>query len=106
MTEYFLPLHETAEDLFACNMPERKPSTTMMLPIGANIEFTVLRLSPILASIADAMKIVIVENTAETSKVENDRLDSNAIIEYANNGIGMNKMNSTAKNTPIAHEEL
>ena len=106
MTEYFLPLHDTAEDLFACNMPERKPSTTMMLPIGANIEFTVLSFSPIFASIVDAMKIVIVEIIAEINKIKNDRLDSNAIIEYPNNGIGINKMNSTAKNTPIADEEL
>ena len=106
MTEYFLPLHDTAEDLFACNMPERKPSTTMILPIGANIEFTVLSFSPIFVSIADAMKIVTVEIIAEINKIKNDRLDSNAIIEYPNNGIGINKMNSTAKNTPIADEEL
>ena len=106
MTEYFLPLHDTAEDLFACNMPERKPSTTMILPIGANIEFTVLSFSPIFVSITDAMKIVIVEIIAEINKIENDRLDSNAIIEYTNNGIGINKMNSTAKNTLIADEEL
>ena len=54
----------------------------------------------------DAEKIVIVEIIAEISKVVNDKLVSNAIIEYPSNGIGINKMNSTAKNTPIADEEL
>ena len=106
MTEYFLPLHETAEDLFACKIPERKPSTTIIPPIGAPIEFTMLRFNPILASIIDAEKMVIVEMIAEINKVMNDIFDSNAITEYPNNGIGINKMNSTAKNTPIAVEEL
>ena len=106
MTEYFLPLHDTAEDLFACKIPERKPSTTIIPPIGAPIEFTMLRFNPILASIIDAEKIVIVEIIAEINKVVNDIFDSNAIIEYPNNGIGINKMNSTAKNTPIAVDEL
>ena len=77
-----------------------------MLPIGAKIEFTILRFKPILVSITDAKKIVIVEIIAEISKVVNDRFDSNAIIEYPSNGIGINKMNNTAKNTPTAVEEL
>ena len=64
------------------------------------------RFNPILVSIKDAEKIVIVEIIAEISKVVNDRFGSKAIIEYPNNGIGINKMNSTAKNTPIADEEL
>ena len=64
------------------------------------------RFNPILVSIKDAEKIVIVEIIAEISKVVNDRLDSKAITEYPNNGIGINKMKSTAKNTPIADEEL
>ena len=87
-------------------MPERKPSITTILPIGAHIEFTMFSFNPILVSIKDAEKIVIVEIIAEISKVVNDRLDSKAIIEYTSNGIGINKMNSTAKNTPIADEEL
>ena len=87
-------------------MPERKPSITIMLPIGANIEFATFRFNPILVSINDAEKIVIVEIIAEISKVMNDRFDSKAITEYPSNGIGINKINSTAKNTPIADEEL
>ena len=87
-------------------MPARKPSITTILPIGAHIEFAMFRFNPILVSIKDAEKIVIVEIIAETSKVVNDRLDSKAITEYPNNGIGINKMKSTAKNTPIADEEL
>ena len=73
-----------------------------MPPIGAKIEFTMLRFNPILVSITDAEKIVIVEIIAEISKVVNDKLNSNAIAEYASNGIGINKMNNTAKNTPTA----
>ena len=92
--------------MFACKIPERKPSITTILPIGAHIEFTMFRFNPILVSIKDAEKIVIVEIIAEINKVVNDRLDSKAIIEYPNNGIGINKMKSTAKNTPIADEEL
>jgi len=106
LTEYFLPLHDTAEDLFACKIPERKPSTTIILPIGAPIEFTMFRFNPILDSINDAEKIVIVDIIAEINKVVNDRFNSKAIIEYPSNGIGINKMNSTAKNTPTAVEEL
>ena len=87
-------------------MPARKPSITTILPIGAHIEFAMFRFNPILVSIKDAEKIVIVEIIAEISKVVNDRLDSIAITEYPNNGIGINKMKSTAKNTPIADEEL
>ena len=87
-------------------MPERKPSITTILPIGAHIEFAMFRFNPILVSIKDAEKIVIVEIIAEINKVVKDRLDSKAITEYPNNGIGINKMNSTAKNTPIADEEL
>ena len=64
------------------------------------------RFNPILVSIKDAEKIVIVEIIAETSKVVNDKLNSNAITEYASNGIGINKMNNTAKNTPTADEEF
>ena len=47
-----------------------------------------------------------VEIIAEISKVVNDKLNSNAIAEYASNGIGINKMNNTAKNTPMAVEEF
>ena len=53
-----------------------------------------------------AEKIVIVEIIAEISNVENDKLGSNAITEYASNGMGINKMNSTAKNTPTADAEF
>ena len=65
-----------------------------------------LRFKPILVSITDAEKIVIVEIIAEISKVVNDKVNSNAIAEYASNGIGINKMNNTAKNTPMAVEEF
>ena len=65
-----------------------------------------LRFSPIFVSIIDAEKIVTVEIIAEISKVVNDKLWSNAIIEYVSNGIGMNNMNNTAKNTPIAADEF
>ena len=75
-----------------------------MLPSGAKIVLTKLRFKPIFASIADARKTVIVEITDATSNVVNDKLESNAIIEYARNGIGMNKINKTAKNTPTAHD--
>ena len=92
--------------MFACKIPERKPSTTIIPPIGAHNEFAMFRFNPILVSIIDAEKIVIVEIIAEINKVVNDRFDSNAIIEYPSNGIGINKMNNTAKNTPIADEEL
>ena len=92
--------------MFACNIPERNPKTTIILPIGAKIEFTMLRFNPIFVSIIDAEKIVIVEIIAEISKVVNDKLNSNAIAEYASNGIGINKMNNTAKNTPMAVEEF
>ena len=78
-TEYFLPLHENAVDLFACRIPERNPKTTIILPTGAKIEFIMLRFSPIFVSIIDAEKIVIVEITAEISKVVNDKLGSKAI---------------------------
>jgi hypothetical protein len=54
----------------------------------------------------DAEKIVIVEIIAEISKTVNDKPGSNAIIEYVSNGIGINKMNSTAKNTPTADLEF
>ena len=104
--EYFLPLHETAVDLFACKIPERNPKTTIILPTGAKIEFTILRFNPIFVSIIDAEKIVTVEIIAEINNVENDKLGSNAITEYASNGIGINKMNSTAKNTPTADAEF
>ena len=87
-------------------MPERKPSITTILPIGAHIEFTMFSFNPILVSIKDAEKIVIVEIIAEISKVVNDKVNSNAIAEYASNGIGINKMNNTAKNAPMAVEEF
>ena len=92
--------------MFACKIPERNPKTTIILPTGAKIEFTILRFKPILVSIIDAEKIVIVEITEEISKIINDKFDSNAIIEYASKGIGINKMNNTAKNTPIAEPEF
>ena len=77
-----------------------------MLPIGAKTEFIMLRFKPILVSIIEAKKIVIVEIMAEINKVVNDKLGSNTIIEYMSNGIGINKMNSTAKNTPTADLEF
>ena len=77
-----------------------------MLPIGAKIEFDTLRFNPIFVSMIDAEKIVIVEIIEEINKIVNDKFASNAIIEYPSSGIGINKMNSTAKNTPIADEEL
>ena len=92
--------------MFACKIPERNPKTTIILPTGAKIEFTILRFNPIFVSIIDAEKIVIVEIIEAHNKVMNDRLASKAIIEYPSNGIGINKMNNTAKNTPIADEEL
>ena len=92
--------------MFACKIPERNPKTTIILPTGAKIEFTMLRFNPIFVSIIDAEKIVIVEITAEISKVVNDKFGSKAIIEYVSNGIGINKMNSTAKNTPTADLEF
>ena len=54
----------------------------------------------------DAANTVIVEIIEALSKVMNDKLGSKAIIEYPNIGIGINKMNNTAKNTPTADEEL
>ena len=92
--------------MFACKIPERNPKTTIILPTGAKIEFIILRFNPIFVSIIDAEKIVIVEIIEALNKVMNDRLGSKAIIEYPSNGIGINKMNNTAKNTPIADEEL
>ena len=77
-----------------------------MLPIGAKIEFVKLRFNPIFVSIIDAEKMVIVEMIEALSNVMNDRLGSKAIIEYPSNGMGINRMNNTAKNTPIADEEL
>ena len=93
-------------DLLACKIPARNPSTTTMLPSGAKIEFIKLRFNPIFASIPDARKTVLVESMAEINKVVIDKLESNAIIEYARKGMGINKMNKTAKNTPMAHEEF
>ena len=54
----------------------------------------------------DAEKTVIVEMTEALNRVMNDKLGSKAITEYPSNGIGINKMNKTAKNTPIADAEL
>ena len=65
-----------------------------------------LRFNPIFVSIIDAEKIVIVEIIAEISKVVNDKFGSKAITAYVSNGIGINKMNSTAKNTPTADLEF
>ena len=106
MTEYFRPLHDTAVDLFACKIPARNPNTTIMLPIGAKIEFVMLKFNPIFVSIIDAEKIVIVEMIDALSNVMKDILESKAIIEYPSNGIGINKINNTAKNTPTADDEL
>ena len=92
--------------MFACNIPARNPRTTIMLPRGAKIEFIRLRFNPIFASIADARKTVIVEIMAAINKVVNDKLESNAITEYARKGIGINNMKRTAKKTPIAHDEF
>ena len=77
-----------------------------MLPIGAKIEFDMLRFNPIFVSMIDAANSVIVEIIEALSKVMNDKLGWKAIIEYTRIGIGINKMNNTAKNTPIAEEEL
>ena len=60
-TEYFLPLQDTAVDLLACKIPARNPNTTIILPIGAKIEFDMLRFSPIFVSMIDAANTVIVE---------------------------------------------
>ena len=92
--------------MFACKIPARNPSTTIILPIGAKIEFTILKFNPIFVSIIEAEKIVIVEMIEALSKVMNDMVGSKAIMEYPSNGIGINKINNTAKNTPIADEEL
>lgn len=54
----------------------------------------------------DAEKIVIVEIIEAANNAMNDRFGSKAIIEYPSTGIGINKMNNTAKNTPIADEVL
>ena len=72
MTLYFRPLHETADDLFACNIPERNPKTTIKPPIGANSANTDFRLKPILVSINAAMQIVHVEKIAENNNGRND----------------------------------
>ena len=92
--------------MFACKIPARNPNTTIILPIGAKIEFDMLRFNPIFVSMIDAANTVIVEIIEALSKVMNDKLGSKAIIEYPSIGIGINKMNSTAKNTPTADEEL
>ena len=72
-----------------------------MLPNGAKIVFTKLRFNPIFASIADARKTVIVEIIDAINTVVNDKLESNAIIEYARKGMGIKKMKRTAKNNEI-----
>ena len=92
--------------MFAWSIPDRKPHVTIKPPIGANNACTEFRFKPILVSIIEAKKIVIVEIMAEINKVVNDKLGSNTIIEYISNGIGINKMNSTAKNTPTADLEF
>ncbi len=92
--------------MLACKIPARNPNTTIILPSGAKTEFTKLRFNPIFASIPDARKIVPVEIIEEINNVVNDKLESNAIIEYVRKGIGINNMNKTAKNTPIAHDEF
>ena len=78
----------------------------MILPIGAKIEFDILRFNPIFVSITDAANTVIVEIIDAPSNVMNDKLGSKAITEYPSIGMGINKMNNTAKNTPTADEEL
>ena len=92
--------------MLACKIPARNPSTTIILPKGAKTEFLKLKSNPIFVSIIDAEKMVIVEMIEALTNVMNDRLGSKAIIEYTSNGIGINKMNNTAKNTPIADEAL
>ena len=62
----------TADDLFACNIPERKPQDTIKPPIGANSEYTDFRFKPILVSIRAAMKIVLTEKIAEINSGRND----------------------------------
>ena len=52
-----------------------------MLPIGAKIEFVMLRFNPIFVSMIDAANTVTVEIIEAPSKVMNDKLISNAIIE-------------------------
>ena len=72
MTEYFLPLQVTADDLFAWKIPERNPQLTIRPPIGANSEYTDFKFKPILVSISAAMKIVLVEKIAEINSGRND----------------------------------
>ena len=60
--------------MFACNIPARNPNTTIILPIGAKIEFDMLRFNPIFVSMIDAANTVIVEIIEALSKVMNDKL--------------------------------
>ena len=72
MTGYFLPLQVTADDLFACKIPDRKPHVTIKPPIGANRPNTEFRFNPILVSIKAAMKIVPVERIADINSGQNE----------------------------------
>ena len=67
LTLYFRPLHETADDLFACNIPDRNPQVTIKPPIGASNANTDFKFKPIFVSINAAMKIVLVEIIAENN---------------------------------------
>ena len=49
--EYFLPLHEIDDDLFAWSNPLKNPKTTTMLPSGANIAYPNFKPMPIFTSI-------------------------------------------------------
>lgn len=72
LTLYFRPLHETADDLFACKIPERKPQTTIKPPIGANSANIDFKFNPILVSINAAMKIAPVEIIEENNSGRNE----------------------------------
>ncbi len=71
-TLYLRPLQETADDLFACSIPDRNPQVTIKPPIGANIPNTDFKFNPILVSINAAVKIVPVENIAEINNGRNE----------------------------------
>ena len=90
--------------MFACRRPDRNPHVTIKPPIGANNAKTEFRFKPILVSINAAMKIVHVDKIEDISSGMKDILVSKNIMEYIKNGIGMNKMNKTAKNTPTAND--
>ena len=50
------------------------------------------------------MKMVTVDKSADMKSGINDTPLSINIVEYIRNGIGINNMNKTAKNTPTAYD--